>query len=78
MTIIISDKYTDCHGAVNLLGDKVFLLQRTVNTSIVSNYMRLLREGVFLQEYSFRRNNKKENYDYGSEPTKQDCIHYND
>lgn len=76
MTIIVSDKYTDCHGAINLLGDKVFLLQRTVNTSCVSNYTCLLGEGgifLFLDDYSFRRNNKKENYDCDcdSEPTKR-------
>lgn len=62
MTIIIPDKYTDCHGAVHLLGVKVFLLQRTVNTSCASNYMCLLREGgifLVLEDYSFRRNKKE-------------------
>lgn len=83
MTIIISDKYTDCHEAVNLLGDKVFLLQRTVNTSCVSNYMRLLREGgifLLLEDHSFRRNNKKENYDHdsASEPIKHEYIQRKD
>lgn len=79
--VIILDKYTDCHAAVNLLGDKVFLLQRTVNTSCVSNYICLLREGgifLSLQGYSFRRNNKKRSYDCDTEPTKQDGTEFKD
>lgn len=81
MAIIILDKYTDCHGAVNLLGDKVSLLQRTVNTSCVSNYTCLLREGgifLSLQGYFFRRDNKKRSYGCDTEPTKQDYTEFKD
>lgn len=67
MAIIILDKFTDCHGAVNLLGDKVSLLQRTVNASCVSNYTCLLR-----------RNNKKRSYGCDTEPTKQDYTEFKD
>lgn len=79
MAIIILDEYTDCHRAVDLLGDKVFFLQRTVNISCVSNYTCLLREGgifLSLQGYSFRRNNKKRSYDCDTEPTKQDHTEF--
>lgn len=74
MAIIISDKYTDCHGAVHLLGDQVLLLQRAVNITCASNYTCLLREGgifLSLQGYSFRRSNKKRSYDCDTEPAQQ-------
>lgn len=79
MAIMILDKYPDCHGAVNLWGDKVLLLQRTVNTTCVSNCTCLLGQGgIFLTLQSFQRRNNERSYDRDTNPTKQVYTKFKD
>lgn len=66
---------------------KVFLLQRTVNTSCASNYTCLFRESViflYLEDQSSRKYNKittmttKIKIVTTTKPTRVECIQYKD